>query len=158
MTVKELKIEVRRAVTLILHSALTCLITIQLQEELSIPTIYQRLFHQGRELEDNSVTLVSVGVVANDVLDLREEAEDVDLIGSDGEEVGQKRKRTDEGRAFGGTLLGSDRPAHTRESSSSSAPHTPVEPLEKSCPACTFVNPPDVLACTICDTVFYTDS
>lgn len=102
------------------------------------------------------MTLVSLGIIANDVLDLREEAEDVDLINSDDEGSGQ---RAEEGRAFGGTLLGGgDVEQSTNISSSSSRPVTPFEPAEKQCPACTFVNPPDVLACTICDTLFYTDS
>ncbi|KAH8107139.1 cysteine proteinase [Cristinia sonorae] len=131
----------------------------RLHDELNIPTIYQRLFHRGQEIEDNAASLVSFGVISNDVLDLREEAEDVDLIGSGDEET---RKPADEGRAFGGTLLGGGDISETRNttiSSSSSRQESPaLEPLEKSCPACTFVNPLDVLACTICDTVFYTDS
>ncbi|TCD68915.1 hypothetical protein EIP91_009466 [Steccherinum ochraceum] len=142
MTVKELKIEI--------------------QNEESIPTIYQRLFHRGHELEDNAVTLVSLGVLSNDVLDLREEPEDVEMIES-GDEDGAPRKRTDEGRAFGGTLLsGGDLPAAVPSTSSESHETTPaVETpivVEKACPACTFINPPDVLMCTICDTVFNTNS
>lgn len=96
---------------------------------------------------------MSLGVVANDTLDLREEAEDVDLIASDDED--RRRKPNDEGPGFGGTLLGGGDHA---QGSASSDKNDPPKPAERSCPACTFVNPPEVLACAICDTVLYTDS
>jgi hypothetical protein len=106
---------------------------------MSIPTICQKLSHQGRELEDNSATVGSLQIYANDVLDLQEENEVIE-IDPDADET----KPKDEGRGFGGTLLGGI-PYQV---------YTPPKRVEKSCSACTFSNDPDAISCMICDTSF----
>ena len=116
----------------------------QLQLELNIPTICQRLFYQGQELHDNAATVLSLNIAANDLLELRKENESLESESDSGE-----RTPKDEGRGFGGTLLaGGARP--------SSSPDKDIQraPEEKSCSACTFANQPSALSCTICDTLF----
>lgn len=115
---------------------------------MNIPTICQRLFHQGRELTDNAATAASLNIYANDVLDVRQENEIIESD-SDSGETGPR----DEGRGFGGTLLagGADRP--------SSSPDKGTPPLsagtgEKSCTTCTFSNESDAISCTMCETLF----
>lgn len=94
----------------------------------------------------------SLGVLSHDTMDLKEESEDIDLLGS-GSEAEQTPRGKGEGRAFGGTLLG--------YSSSSSPPRTPSQEAADippsagvSCPACTFDNVPDAFSCAMCETVF----
>lgn len=122
----------------------------KIQTELEIPTISQRLYYRGCELVDNAASLGSLGVLSHDVLDLKEDSEDIDLLGGSGSEREQVGR--EEGRGFGGTLLG--------YSSSSSPPQTPPQPTDDipsstgiSCPACTFDNSPDAFACAICETL-----
>ncbi|KAJ3545017.1 hypothetical protein NM688_g5677 [Phlebia brevispora] len=76
---------------------------IKIHAQFDIPTIYQRLYYQGHELEDNTATISSLNILANDVVELREDSEDIDLLGSDTE---GGTRQTDEGQGFGGTLLG----------------------------------------------------
>lgn len=83
-------------------------IKVMLYEALKIPTICQRLSHCGQELDDNSVTVATLGLLINDVLDLREEAEDDENATSDDATRAKKRRR--EERGFGGTLLASSHP------------------------------------------------
>ena len=127
----------------------------QANEEFSIPTICQRLFYKGQELEDNSATVAALQVLANDVLDLRE-AEEVLDINSDSDERPAIKRRREEGPAFGGTLLGNSDSAWS--SSPEDTPGTPGPPYpgvqEKACLACTFSNPVRALSCEICDTIF----
>ncbi|PPQ64679.1 hypothetical protein CVT26_002769 [Gymnopilus dilepis] len=115
-------------------------IKIQASEEFTIPTICQRLFYNGQELEDNSVTVASLELLANDVLDLREVDEILDIT-SDTDERPTKRQR--EGRGFVGTLLGS-----TDSPYSSSPEETSSD--GKSCLTCTFSNKPEAESCEIC--------
>jgi hypothetical protein len=111
------------------------------------------LFYRGRELADNADTAVSLGILADDLLDLREENEDERNL-TDSETSQGKKKRREEGRGFGGTLLGGSSQPSSRSS---------VEPMgmeidnevgipTKSCSACTFVNLSDGFACEICNT------
>ncbi|EKM55145.1 uncharacterized protein PHACADRAFT_94093 [Phanerochaete carnosa HHB-10118-sp] len=123
---------------------------IQIQAELEIPTISQCLYYHGNELENSAMTLGSLGVLSNDTMDLREESEDIDLLGSGSDAEPTTRKK--EGRGFGGTLLG--------YSSSSSPPHTPSQHADElpsnttiSCPACTYDNAADAFACLMCETM-----
>jgi hypothetical protein len=83
-------------------------IKINIHEAFDIPTIYQRLFYKGYELTDNKVTVASLGILINDILELYEVKppdEDDVAWGSDADAEPVK-KRKEEGRAFGGTLLG----------------------------------------------------
>ncbi|KAJ6623503.1 hypothetical protein B0H10DRAFT_2010118 [Mycena sp. CBHHK59/15] len=122
-------------------------IKVELQKELNIPTICQRLFHGSFELDDNAATVESLRILANDILDLREENEIHEI--SDSEDV-PKSKSRDEG-GFGGTVLG-------RTDDRSSSPLKPAMkaplPAEKTCRACTFSNPAHLLTCGMCSTVF----
>jgi len=125
---------------------------IMVHEEFFIPIILQRFFYQGQELEDNSATVASLQILANDVIDLRE-AEEVIDIDSDSDTRPINKKRREEGQGFGGTLLGA-----TESSWSSSPEQTPAPPFgsgsEKPCLACTFSNTSDAATCQICDTIF----
>lgn len=151
--------------------------------------------------------------MSNDLVDLREESEDVDLLSTDADDEDNSNKKTrksrsrDEGRGFGGTLLGgfsssgppSSLPPSSLPLSSQSTlmdlNEVPIEAERQSqtfiqgtkpesshseiagfsdngdlngttneggdvisCPSCTFDNPPDVLACKICDTLFITSN
>jgi len=118
---------------------------------LKIPTICQRLSRCGQELDDNSVTVGSLGLLINDVLDLRE-VEDGDS--STAEDVTRAKKRRREERGFGGTLLASSRPVPVADATLSSegeaqqsqSEHDPVQ----VCQACTYENPANSLHCEMC--------
>lgn len=117
-----------------------------MHEEFSLPTICQRLFLRGQELEDNSATVESLQILANETVDLRVAEQMVDLT-SDNDEP-QTRKKKKEGNGFSGTLLGNaDAPW------SSSPEQTPYR-TEKECPKCTFSNPSEVLSCQVCNEHF----
>ncbi|KAG5354039.1 hypothetical protein C0989_009736 [Termitomyces sp. Mn162] len=83
-------------------------IKVMVQEELDIPTICQRIFHHGKELNDNAATMESLEIFADDILDLRRENEAVEL---DSDSEVEPR---DEGRGFDGTLLGSSGSQRTK--------------------------------------------
>ncbi|KAL0946674.1 hypothetical protein HGRIS_012863 [Hohenbuehelia grisea] len=119
-------------------------IKVAIQAEMKIPTICQRLSYQEKELDDNAVDVATLGILANDILDLREENEVHDLD-SDFDDVPASKKPRDEGAGFGGTLLGSSQPSSSRED-------TPM--AEKPCPQCTFANETDASACLICEFPF----
>ena len=116
---------------------------------MGIPTIYQRLYYQGRELEDKDATVASLHILANDILDLREESEDIDLLNSGSDREG----KSGDGGGFSGTLLSGN--GHH-----SSSPHAASDRDEasqngtKACLACTFDNPLDEPLCTMCKTPF----
>ncbi|KAJ7156934.1 hypothetical protein C8R43DRAFT_1183392, partial [Mycena crocata] len=118
-------------------------IKVKVQKELKIPTICQRLYYGGQELDDNTATVAGLQICANDVIQLKEENEVHEI--SDSEEVPKsKRRATDEG--FGGTLLGRS------DGTSSSPPKPPdIPPTTKACTACTYSNPIELLACEICE-------
>jgi len=126
-------------------------IKIQLHESFKIPTICQRLFYKGQELQDNTVTVESLGILMNDTLDLKEEAENEDSLSNSQE--GRATKRRKEEKGFGGTLLAATASyaslsADTGTSSEGEG-HEPT--TAKPCPACTYLNPPDKLFCDICE-------
>ncbi|KAF4614469.1 hypothetical protein D9613_002689 [Agrocybe pediades] len=127
-------------------------IKIMASKEFNVPTICQRLFYKGRELQDNEATVESLQILVNDVIDMREATEvlEIDSDTEDGQ-LQVKRRRT-EGAGFGGTLLGS------AEASWTSSPDiTPLPMLSdtnaKACSACTYLNKPDYLRCEICSTI-----
>ena len=136
-SIMALKIMVSRIVADVESSNL-----VQIQSELSIPTICQRLFYQGKELDDNKATMESLGIFANDTIDLREEQEKDSFSDTEDSERAAKRQRSEE-RGFGGTLLGAS------VIPSSELPTPP--PDMKSCPHCTFFNAREAEVCETCD-------
>ncbi|KAH9998092.1 cysteine proteinase [Russula compacta] len=128
-------------------------IKLLLQEELDIPTICQRLFYQGHELADNSASVEALSILANDVLDLREEQENEELLETDTEMPCQRGEA--DGGGFGGTLLARGWTSETlpddtmsdRTATSSPAPMDATKP----CPMCTFENASSATACEICE-------
>lgn len=139
----------------------------QLQDDMDIPTICQRLFYQGHELLDNQATVATLGVLSNDIFDLREVKEDEDLLNDSDTDRPPTKRRREEGRAFGGTLLAgdfsSDRevPEDTAtdlgsERGSSAGPQDQHDSSTGgggiACSACTYVNPAEVGACEMCET------
>ncbi|KAF8623508.1 hypothetical protein AX15_006291 [Amanita polypyramis BW_CC] len=114
-------------------------VKIKIQDEWSISTICQRLFHHGTELQDNAATVAALQIVANDTLELHEVNEVHDLD-SDAEDVSTSKN---EGQGFSGTFLSGG--LGQRQSSPIGSPY-------KACPTCTLHNPPHILSCTVCDT------
>lgn len=123
-----------------------------MNEEFSIPTICQRLFYKGQELEDNAATVAALQFLANDVVDLRE-AEEVLDSDSDSDERPVTKRRREEGPAFGGTLLGNSDYSWSSSPEDTAGP-PPSSVQEKACLACTYSNGLEALSCEICDTVF----
>lgn len=76
----------------------------QLYEKLNIPTIYQRLFYRGTELTNSLETMASLGILADDILEFREEMQTEEMSHPDKEQFNLEL----EGRAFGGTALSGD--------------------------------------------------
>ncbi|KAF8587403.1 cysteine proteinase [Ramaria rubella] len=120
-------------------------IKIEVQEELEIPTICQRLFFKGRELTDNQETVASLGILANDTLDLWEAKENDDAFNSDVEPEFHCRE---EGRAFGGTILSGVAKKASSEKDRGSSPEAVL--TLNHCPVCTFINEDDQSTCDMC--------
>lgn len=103
--------------------------------------------------------------MVNDILDLQQEAEDVDLLYGDGEGPSKRPRHSSEVEGFGGTLLG----GFTTDSSGTSAPpegpeigppesSSPFIDEPKACPNCTLTVPvPTPSQCEVCSHVFRTD-
>jgi hypothetical protein len=129
-----------------------CLL-LQLQKELQIPTISQRLWYAGTELDDNTATMESLGVLSGDTFELKEQYEDYgDLEVDDQDNEGSRKKlRRDEGAAFSGTLLAGTLP-NGPVAAQEVAVHGYTAQSSSICPACTFANLPDAGACDICET------
>ncbi|THH17534.1 hypothetical protein EW146_g3292 [Bondarzewia mesenterica] len=125
-------------------------IKLLIQEQLNIPTICQRLFLRGKELDDNQASVADLGMLENDIIDMRQENEDVDLL-EDSDVDQPKAKRRAEGRAFGGTLLGGMHSSSSLEDTMSERTPTPQD-FVIACPACTLQNPATASICQICDT------
>ena len=86
-----------------------------------VPSIYQRLFFKGVELDNNERTVGQLGILANDLLevktlDLGGGESDVEMIAISSDDASKegnkhargkapKKKPEAEGPAFGGTLL-----------------------------------------------------
>lgn len=94
MTVKDLKIMVSAFLAgppLPAHPT-----AIQFNDDLGIPVISQRLFYRGKEIDDSAATMLSLGVLSNDLLDLKEESEDITVLTDSDTEASAptaKRKR-----------------------------------------------------------------
>jgi hypothetical protein len=89
--------------------------------------------------------VTSLGILANDVLDLREESDVNGSLASGSEEGLGKKGQREEERGFGGTLLAQLPGAH---------PASPVDLDERPCPVCTFNNPREVELCGMCSIPF----
>lgn len=102
--------------------------------------ICQRLFYKDHELEDNSTTVESLGILMDDTLHLREEGED-----------GGPRKRRAEEKGFGGTLLAmSSSHAGLSYDTGTSSEGEASHEAARTCQRCTFNNPPEHLVCDAC--------
>ena len=104
-------------------------------------------------MTDNSASVAALSILANDVLDLREEEENEELLDTDTEMPNQRREADSGG--FGGTLLARgwtseslpDDTMSDRTATSSPAPMDATKP----CPRCTLENAFSAVACEICD-------
>ncbi|KAG2041623.1 cysteine proteinase [Suillus americanus] len=124
-------------------------IKVMLYEALKIPTICQRLSHCGQELADNSVTVATLGLLINDVLDLREDAEDDENATTD--DVTRAKKRRKEERGFGGTLLASSHPNIVAEATVSSEGELQSDhESPQICRVCDVQNHPNRQQCRFC--------
>lgn len=112
---------------------------------------------------DNEATVASLGFLSNDIIDLREVKEDVDLLDESDTDRPPTKKRREEGRAFGGTLLSgdfsSDRDLPDDTASEGGSERGSSVGLDEvgaregiSCPACTYRNPVGAAACEMCET------
>lgn len=145
-----------------------------------IPTYYQRVYHNGRELDDNKITISEAGLVFDTVVHVKDCAEDMFGDMSDVEHVPSTRKERAAG-GFRNTLLhglpvedasGSEKsPEATPDveemdtdeeeapqaqgwPSTNCTPHVSVAEFEIlciACPTCTFLNKPGFLVCEICE-------
>ena len=119
-----------------------------------MPTICQRLFFRGQELQENEVTVEELRMFANEILDLRE-ANEVHELDSDVDKQPVKKRKRETERGFGGTLLsvGTDERCHSSDSCEDI--HDPLQVLsEKVCTVCTLLNAHDAIVCQVCDTPF----
>lgn len=92
-------------------------------------------------------TVTSLGILAHDTLELREEKEDDKALDSDAD---RSRREPQEGRAFGGTML-SGISKTVKPSSEDNRYSTPeVVPRMNHCPVCTFINPDNLTICSMC--------
>ena len=151
-TVKEIKIQVRRRHCFVSVHRSTCRFFFfflgQLHESLKIPTICQKLFYKGQELQDNAVTVESLGILMNDTLDLREEAENEDNLSNSPD--GRASKRRKEEKGFGGTLLAASASYASLSADTGTSSEGEGHESAKPCPACTYDNPLDSLLCEMC--------
>lgn len=100
------------------------------------------------------MTAASLGILADDFLDLREVAEDDGTL-SDSDTTHAKKKRREEGMGFGGTLLiGSSQPGSRSSTEATEMEVDHDADSTKACPACTYANLLEATACDICDTSF----
>jgi hypothetical protein len=90
--------------------------------------------------------VASLGILASDTLELREEKENDGALTSDAEQC--SREPRDEGRAFRGTILsGISKTGNPSSEGDSSLEGTPNP---NHCPVCTFINPDDLTICSMC--------
>jgi hypothetical protein len=120
---------------------------VQLQAKLNVSTIAQRLVHNGRELDDSSATMATLGVLAHDELEVHVLREDASLLDDDVDMGAGDRA---EGPGFEGTLLGFA--AERERDTPSGASEGVVDAAGLTCPTCTFLNGLELQACEMCDT------
>lgn len=85
----------------------------------------------------------------NDTLDLQEEAENEDHLSNSPD--GRASKRRKEEKGFGGTLLATSSAYASFSADTGTSSEGEGHESTKPCPACTFVNPPDSLICSMCE-------
>jgi len=143
MTVKDIKVLVCRFAS---FRVFVLTFTFKVNAEFSIPTIYQRLYHNDKELVDNAVTVESLKIFSGDTIDLQEEDEG---SFSDSDDDGPRKKQRNEGTGFGGTLLGhSSLPA---SSEGEPDPPSTEDEATKKCRQCTLHNSLDADVCEACE-------
>lgn len=151
-------------------------IRIAIEDLTKIPTLYQRVFFKGREIEDSAETVESIGITEGEALQIllcdvpNEDDVDVSLL-DDVVPVTRSRTTTKDnpksnGRAegFAGTAL-SGFDALPRESSEERQAREAKEAMEAQekeeaemqkairgcCRHCTYLNKPDALECEMCE-------
>ena len=92
-------------------------------------------------------TVASLGILANDTLELREEKEKDEALDSDAEHFSLESR---EGRAFGGTILSGISKAAKTSSEGDRYSSPEVVSILNHCPTCTFINPDDLTICSMC--------
>lgn len=124
--------------------------TIQIDQEFHISPILQRLYHEGKELTDNTATVSMLDILKDDILELHEDKEVLEI--SDSEDLpDQKKRKMEEEKGFGGTLLGGATERRENNENQETESHGQASSNEKACTACTFANVADATACAICD-------
>ena len=93
-------------------------------------------------------TMASLGILANDILDLWEEKENDDTLNSDAEHY--SRESREEGQAFGGTILSGNTKAAKTSSEGDRYSSPEVVSIPNQCPVCTFINLDDLTICSMC--------
>lgn len=127
----------------------------QVNKAFKIPTISQRLYYNGVELDDNSKTIAELKILNKDVLYLKEIDEDTIVLDSDTEEdAGKKRNKRVEGDAFKGTLLSGGSSPPPADDLANDDANNDSSSRQKACPACTLLNPLDAVYCEVCDFTF----
>ena len=106
-------------------------------------------------MTDNSASVAVLGILANDVLDLREEQENEELLDTDTETPPNQRRETD-GGGFSGTLLArgwtsESLPDDTMSDRTATSSPAPIEMMAKPCSMCTFENASIATICEICE-------
>ena len=97
--------------------------------------------------------MATLGILANDVLDLREEQENEELLDTDTEAPNQQRET--DGGGFSGTLLArgwtsESLPDDTMSERTATSSPAPME-MAKPCSMCTFENAPIATICEMCE-------
>jgi len=98
----------------------------------------------------------------NDFLDVRHDAEDVDMFDDDDDDIVPTKRRREAGvEGFGGTLLGgfaTDSSVDDREADGVLPPESSSPPIVelRPCPVCTFANAADDACCGVCEYEFGT--
>lgn len=151
-------------------------IRVLIQQITNVPTIYQRVCFKGREIDDSSETVESIGITESEalqvlLLDVPDE-DDVDIDSFDhvvpvtrSRSTNQKKPKSN-GRAegFAGTVLsGLDvPPSESEEAKAAREAKAAMEAQEREeaeiraalpgvCRHCTFENDPSVKQCEVCE-------
>ena len=153
-------------------------IRIVVQELTNTPTIYQRFFFKGREIDDSAETIESIGITEGEALQVllddvpNEDDVDVslldDVVPTTRSRTKDKPKSNGRVEGFAGTALsGLDAPSREtsteREAREARAAQEAMEAQAReeaemakaipgTCSACTFINEPSMQQCEVCGT------